>query len=324
MSYNELISLGGNGIIDILTDDATATASQILSGYTAYVKGKKITGSIQSQNGQTITPMSSIQVIHTKDKYLTGDITVKGDSSLLAGNIRKGATIFGISGTYTSDANATAAYILSGKTAYVNGNKITGSMIDRRSVGKNGGIGISQSYPNVPLFIGSYPQTVQALDGNEYVAISTPEGCYNGIGTSYVGVKTDAVNLKAENIKAGTSIFGVSGTYVGTIRASCVIMSHQNYDYDDAAQWAINQSANIVTHVSTNKGVATFKFNIAAKMYIISTFFHYAETGSVGTCSLNGWVNTWVGQTFTISTIIGDPNAHGNNKRVIGAVSISY
>ena len=337
MAYNELFSNNG-----IDTDDANATASQILSGYTAYVKGKKITGNIQSQDGQTITPMSSIQVIRTKDKYLTGDITVKGDSSLLAGNIRKGATIFGISGTYTSDANAGAGDILSGKSAYVNGSKITGNIANYGKLtnavssifveGGEAGTGLyvriqrgayltnqSSGYPEVFLpynkidpYRGQWQDAGSIGGGGEYVALNKiPNGFYYSEGaTSWapeVRVNTDQLR-----------------NYLGTVHASCVIMSHQNYDYDDAAQWAINQSANIVTHVSTNKGVATFKFNIAARMYIISTFFHYAETGSVGTCSLNGWVNTSVGQTFTITTYIGGTNAHGNNKRVIAAVSISY
>ena len=122
-------------------------------------------------------------------------------------------------GVTTDDATATASQILSGYTAYVKGKKVSGSMIDRRSVGKNGGIGMSQSYPDVPLFIGSFPQTVQALDGNEYAVISTPEGCYNGLGSSYVGVKTDDINLVAGNIKKGASIFGVSGTFTSDANA---------------------------------------------------------------------------------------------------------
>ena len=47
---------------------------------------------------------------------------------LIASKLMKNQSAFGISGTATSDATATAAYIRSGYTAYVNGSKITGTM----------------------------------------------------------------------------------------------------------------------------------------------------------------------------------------------------
>ena len=68
MAYSELYSLVGGGVI---TDDANATTSQILSGYTAYVKEKKITGNIVSQGAQTITPGTSDKTI-ASGKYLSG------------------------------------------------------------------------------------------------------------------------------------------------------------------------------------------------------------------------------------------------------------
>ena len=61
-------------------------------------------------------------------KYLAGE---NANSSLIANNIKKGITIGGITGTLesldTSDATATPEDILEGKTAYVNGVKITGT-----------------------------------------------------------------------------------------------------------------------------------------------------------------------------------------------------
>ena len=304
------IPLGGG----VITDDATATASQILSGYTAYVKGKKITGSIQSQNGQTITPMSSIQVIHTKDKYLTGDITVKGDSSLLAGNIRKGATIFGISGTYTSDANATAAYILSGKTAYVNGSKVTGTMPNQSASIRT----ITTDTGNQTLgCFRYYSNYLQIVPGKGYWGSWSWNASRLQIAQS---VLASAIGLSAAKIARGNTILGIAGTYTGTVSSTCVILSHQNYDYNDAAQFTIN--GNMCSHVSTNKGVVTFKFNVSGRVYVRSTFFKYADSDAVASCSLNGWVDVTVGKTFTITTTIGSAG-HGNNKRSIAAVSIS-
>ena len=63
-----------------------------------------------------------------ENEYLQGENT---NSNLLASYIKKGITIGGITGTFevldTSDANARPEDILEGKTAYVNGVKITGT-----------------------------------------------------------------------------------------------------------------------------------------------------------------------------------------------------
>ena len=113
--------------------DATATAAQILSPTTCWVKGVKITGTmpnngaisyslpingtykipagyhngegkvtqnLQTQSGWTIVPTTTNQIGCPANRYCTGDIYVKGDPNLVAENIKKGVDIFGVTGTY--------------------------------------------------------------------------------------------------------------------------------------------------------------------------------------------------------------------------------
>ena len=80
------------------TSDATATESDILLGKTAYVGGEKVTGTIPSKSSQIYIPTTSNQTI-ALGQYLSGIQTIKGDTNLLAANIKSGISIFGISGT---------------------------------------------------------------------------------------------------------------------------------------------------------------------------------------------------------------------------------
>ena len=50
------------------------------------------------------------------------------DPNLLAENIKSGVTISGITGTFTNDGTATASDIVKNKTAYINGEKVTGNV----------------------------------------------------------------------------------------------------------------------------------------------------------------------------------------------------
>lgn len=88
----------------------------------------------------------------------------------------------------TSDANATASEILSGRTAYVNGNKITGSMANNGAV--SGAI---------------------STKAEAYVI---PSGFHNGLGGVSID-STEQAKIIASNIKSGVTILGVTGTYSG-------------------------------------------------------------------------------------------------------------
>ena len=82
------------------TTDATATAEDILVDKTAYVSGQKITGTIAFAPAKTITPGTSSQIAVSSGYYTGGNITVAGDSNLVADNIKKGISIFGVNGNY--------------------------------------------------------------------------------------------------------------------------------------------------------------------------------------------------------------------------------
>ena len=114
------------------------------------------------------------------DKILSGETAYGKDGEKIAGSCTYDAD--------TSDADASASEILLSKTAYVNGNKLTGTMPN------NGGTGGTISSLATPYTI--------------------PQGYSDGSAT--VGVdQTEAAKIIPGNIKEGVEILGVTGTYTG-------------------------------------------------------------------------------------------------------------
>jgi hypothetical protein len=101
---------------------------------TATAGTKSATKQLAFQAAKTITPTTTNQTAVAANTYVGGAITVTGDANLVAENIRKNETIFGVTGTYeatggadTSDATATADEIFAGETAYGANGKVTGT-----------------------------------------------------------------------------------------------------------------------------------------------------------------------------------------------------
>lgn len=102
------------------TSDATASASDILSGKTAYVNGSKVTGSIASQSAKTITPSASAQTAISAGVYASGAVTVAGDANLTAANIKSGVSIFGVAGSVSSSVVLTGTVTRSSGSFIIN------------------------------------------------------------------------------------------------------------------------------------------------------------------------------------------------------------
>lgn len=70
-----------------------------LSSVTVNAVSKTYVGSgVTKKTAATYTPKTTDQTI-TANQYLSGAQTIKGDSNLVAGNIRSGVSIFGVTGT---------------------------------------------------------------------------------------------------------------------------------------------------------------------------------------------------------------------------------
>ena len=87
------------------TSDATAQASEILNGKTAYVNGNKVTGSMPNVGTQSSTITTKAQEVAIQNGFHDGSGRVKIDATeqakIIAGNIKNGVKILGVTGTYT-------------------------------------------------------------------------------------------------------------------------------------------------------------------------------------------------------------------------------
>ena len=191
------------------TTDATATANDILSGKTAYANGQKIIGNIAFAPARTITPSATSQTAISAGYYANGAITVAGDSNLVADNIKKGISIFGVNGNYEGGGGITDTSI----EDMLIGGALTTYTNDRVTVLNNYAFMGNESLNNV-----SFPNCIQIKDGKK-----------NGTGVNapFNGAFTYCTSLTSANFPVCSHI----GSYAfygcrKLISVSCPVCSY--------------------------------------------------------------------------------------------------
>ncbi|MFW2501751.1 hypothetical protein [Clostridium diolis] len=163
------------------------------------------------------------------------------DADCITGNIKAGVNIMGVTGKSsvvdTADATVVANHMLSGETAYKNGAKVIGTMVDK----------------------GQYSlQCVSATIWSDRVYHRIPEGYYHGgnydtnggVAESYLPF-TDLSNLlglTADKIVSGNTVCGVAGSVVvpntppnAKITTGSYVMVKSNGEYNSPSSggsWA--------------------------------------------------------------------------------------
>jgi formylglycine-generating enzyme required for sulfatase activity len=292
---------GNASVVD--TQSANAVAADLLSGTTAWVNGTQITGNVAS-----LTLSANTSVL-SAGSYGTDNLATI-DTDLSSGNILSGVSIFGVAGlasvVNTASGNAIAAHIKSGRTAYVGGALVTGTLATK-----------TLSATNNIVLAGYYSagnmQTIETdlVAGN----ISTGVNIFGVVGTKVI-TDTTSGNAIANQILAGYTGW-VNGTEItGTLANqvlvnSSVSMSAGNY----SAGNLVSLDADLV---SGNIRSGTNIFGVLGSINIDDT-----QSGNVSAGDLANGRTVWVaGNAITGSNTYVGPsaNAYSGNMTIGGNV----
>ncbi|WP_234123439.1 hypothetical protein [Clostridium hydrogenum] len=292
----------GNFILQGKGGGGNAQPAHLLNGETATTNSGPITGTManypmdkKASNTQVWTPPSNVNGELTAGiptlayriplgAYLQELSSSPGNSvvnyqepNLVSGNIKSGASIFGVVGKSsvvdTADATATAGQILSNQTAYVGGSKVTGTMANRPD---------GQMASNA---------VVWNNNGTQQMAVRIPNGAYlvNHDGAGNQEVQLVENNLRTENIKAGSSIFGVSGkssvvdTSDGTATAGQILNGQSAYVNGSKLTGTMANNSSATNAISVGTSGTNKYFRIPYGAYLQNNGQGYPEIVSSAT-----------------------------------------
>lgn len=296
------------------TYDATAVEDDVLSGKTYYKDNVKKTGTmirqITFENNSPVTgyfnchgdtyqePNGNNTFMLPLKGYYDGSTWLGiAEPDLKSSNIKAGVTIgspVGVTGTFTSDATATSSDILSGKTAYVNGAKITGTAKGETDV------------LNFPLSIQD-TQPTAIRDGHIWVKSSTLASQITSVSIQ------EYLNASVPNNSLQFVVGETVGNYLHLINTSKRLTSGGNVIKAESLQnnggiqdWRVTNVSNVIEY-KLNKPMVYSKINgvvdiETAYMWNGSSWVILSEKGSYFT--MGYYVYNLAGTTLTQNSFI--------------------
>ena len=260
--------------------DGDATANQILSGRTAWVKGQKVTGTMPNRGAVS-------QTLNAGGSYTIPEGYHNGSGKITAASLSS-----------QTPGTATASQILSGRTAWVNGNKITGTMPNRGNLNWKPSNGTTYTVP-AGYYSGGTLDSTSAYN--------------NGYNSGYDKGKTDGYNQGYnDGFEAGKQEMTFDNNYHFTNALNDYNMSGwvtmETFDYDGLALMT-------VSFVSRNAYIDRVDFvrcQIVDKNgNLVKELFNKSGTG-----------NPYEGSyTYTLSVKQGDKlQMYGQNSRKQGYI----
>ena len=178
----------------------------------------------------------------TQDDVTRADVAAGKKFHLPTGETTTGTNTYDAD---TSDATAVAAEILTGKTAYKNGSKLTGTMPNR----------------------GAQTGTISTVSGS----VTIQQGYHDGSGNVTID-STEQAKLIATNIRAGITVLGVTGTMSGSEDMAVTSASITPYT-----------TAQTITPADLGNYNAITQINVAAIAYTESDNAAGGVTVTIGT-----------------------------------------
>ena len=283
------------------TSDATATAGKILKGATAYVKGEKVTGTIEyypngsitsrgytttSAENVSVTTIQSKKYLDIKSPTITDPVAFLAKSKVSCGtllsnlgdataaDVAEGKTFTSaaglkVTGTHvcsggldTSDATATANDIAKDKTAYVNGEKVTGTVTEVASSSRS--------------ILTTSDMVLETVNSKKYVKLGNvtrladmlfreAAELYVRVEASHFGNATaeDVLEGKTFTSTAGIKVTGTAKASVPTLQAKTVTPSSAEQtvtpdsSYDGLSSVTVEGDTNLVAE-NIKRGVSIF------------------------------------------------------------------
>ena len=216
------------------SDDCTAGKAQVLEGYTA------VTSDSDDESVEGTMPNNGEQ-----------SATLKcGKSKQIPAGYTPGGTVTAADLASQTGATAAANQISSGKTAWINGKQVTGTLTER----------------------GQYQSGGAAFTGSYFAISSLPEGIYRKNGASWAPEARctadqlrNALGITANKIKSGQAIAGVSGN-----------VKEYAYYQTDVATAGSGLFNNINGNTESRYVIEVSGFSFIPRLILVSAYINHA------------------------------------------------